>query len=449
MKLKLIVSACLLGASPTLFALDLLEAYQRAQQNDSNWQANLLQYQSDQLNLGIASGNLLPTVTLSGNVTRKNQSADNSSIEGLPAEFGELQGSSTTTRQIAVTARQPLFRWDAWQGYKQVKTSVELSEVNLRLQKQQHILQVAEAYFNVLRQQSLTTAYLQEEQALSEQLRMMNAKLREGLVARSDVSEANAQYQSAQANRISTQVQLVLAQEQLAQLIGPYQENLAVLREDFQFQKPVPSNIGSWTELAQNQNLEILQARLQKRYSEDAKRVEQAALYPQVEAVGTYGYLKQTPETVLSTNGDFDQIGVEVNWNLFTGGRTQKSIRQAGVNVQRSEAQLDAAIRKANTDVKQSYLQVETDEAKLNARKAAMQSSDIVSQASRAQYQEGLKTMVDVLLAQRNAFSAKTDYLNAKYDYLLHVLQLQASVGQLTEKELAEMNAWLIEYDRS
>ena len=449
MKLKLIVSACLLGASPTLFALDLLEAYQRAQQNDPNWQANLLQYQSDQLNLGIASGNLLPTVTLSGNVTRKNQSADNSSIEGLPAEFGELQGSSTTTRQIAVTARQPLFRWDAWQGYKQVKTSVELSEVNLRLQKQQHILQVAEAYFNVLRQQSLTTAYLQEEQALSEQLRMMNAKLREGLVARSDVSEANAQYQSAQANRISTQVQLVLAQEQLAKLIGAYQENLAVLREDFQFQKPVPSNIGSWTELAQNQNLEILQARLQKRYSEDAKRVEQAALYPQVEAVGTYGYLKQTPETVLSTNGDFDQIGVEVNWNLFTGGRTQKSIRQAGVNVQRSEAQLDAAIRKANTDVKQSYLQVETDEAKLNARKAAMQSSDIVSQASRAQYQEGLKTMVDVLLAQRNAFSAKTDYLNAKYDYLLHVLQLQASVGQLTEKELAEMNAWLIEYDRS
>jgi outer membrane protein len=448
MKLKLSVMAgLLLLISPAIFALDLKEAYARAQQNDPNWQANVLQYQADQLNLGIASGNLLPTVTLSGNVTRKNQSVNNLQPEGLPAEFGELQSSSTTSRQVALTARQPLFRWDAWQGYKQVKTSVELSEVNLRLQKQQHILQVAEAYFNVLRQQSLTTAYLQEEQALSEQLRMMNAKLKEGLVARSEVSEANAQYQSAQANRISTQVQLVLAQEQLAQLIGPYQDNLAVLRNDFQFQKPVPSDMQSWTELAQSQNLNILQARLQKRYSEDAKRVEQAALYPQVEAVGTYGYLKQSPATIMSSNGDFDQIGVEVNWNVFSGGRTQKSIRQAGVNVQKSEAQLDAAIRKANTDVKQSFMQVETDQAKLNARKAAMDSSEIVSQASRAQYQEGLKTMVDVLLAQRNAFSAKTDYLNAKYDYLLHVLQLQASVGQLTEKELAELNAWLIEYD--
>lgn len=443
MKLKLSVMAGLLCSSPTIFALDLQQAYARAQQNDPNWQANLLQYQADQLNLGIASGNLLPTVSLSGNITRKNQSVD------APADpqFSNFITSSNTTRQLALTARQPLFRWDAWQGYKQVKTSVELSEVNLRLQKQQHILQVAEAYFNVLRQQSLTTAYLQEEQALSEQLRMMNAKLKEGLVARSEVSEANAQYQSAQANRISTQVQLVLAQEQLAQLIGPYRENLAVLRNDFQFQKPIPSDMQSWTDLAQSQNLNILQARLQKRYSEDAKRVEQAALYPQVEAVGTYGYLKQTPETIMSSNGDFDQIGVEVNWNLFSGGRTQKSIRQAGVNVQKSAAQLDAAIRKANTDVKQSFMQVETDQAKLNARKAAMESSEMVSQASRAQYQEGLKTMVDVLLAQRNAFSAKTDYLNAKYDYLLHVLQLQASVGQLTEKELAELNAWLIEYD--
>ena len=443
MKLKLSVMAGLLCSSPAIFALDLQQAYARAQQNDPNWQANLLQYQADQLNLGIASGNLLPTVSLSGNISRKNQSVD------APADpqFSNFITSSNTTRQLALTARQPLFRWDAWQGYKQVKTSVELSEVNLRLQKQQHILQVAEAYFNVLRQQSLTTAYLQEEQALSEQLRMMNAKLKEGLVARSEVSEANAQYQSAQANRISTQVQLVLAQEQLAQLIGPYQENLAVLRNDFQFQKPIPSDMQSWTDLAQSQNLNILQARLQKRYSEDAKRVEQAALYPQVEAVGTYGYLKQTPETIMSSNGDFDQIGVEVNWNLFSGGRTQKSIRQAGVNVQKSAAQLDAAIRKANTDVKQSFMQVETDQAKLNARKAAMESSEMVSQASRAQYQEGLKTMVDVLLAQRNAFSAKTDYLNAKYDYLLHVLQLQASVGQLTEKELAELNAWLIEYD--
>ena len=440
MKINLILSAYLLFASPALFALDLVNAYERAKQSDPNWQANQLQYEADQLNLGIANGNLLPTITLAGNVARKNQNVNQSA-----SNIGFSLPASTTNKQITLTARQPLFRWDAWEGLKQVKTSIDLSEINLRIQQQNHILQVADAYFNVLRQQALTVANLQEEQALSEQLKVMNAKLNEGLIAKSDVSEANAQYQNARANRMSTHVQLVLAQEQLQQLIGLYRENLAVLREDFQFQKPVPNNMQDWENLAMSQNLGILQAKIQRRYAEDGKRVEQAALYPQIEAVGTYGYSKQSPESIMSQDGQFDQVGIEMNWNAYNGGRTQKSIKQAKINVKKTEAQVEAATRKATSDVKKSFLQLESDEAKLQARKAAMDSATIVSKASQAQYQEGLKTMVDVLLAQRNAFSAKQDYLNSKYDYLLHVLQLKASVGRLTDQDIAEMNTWLVQ----
>jgi len=438
MKIKYVFCTCALLFSPWVSALDLVEAYERAKQSDPAWKANQLQYEADQLNLGIASGNLLPTVTVTGNVTRKNQGANDSGVSA-----GLNIPESVTSKQIALTARQPLFRWDAWEGLKQVKTSINLSELNLRQQRQDHILKVSESYFNVLRQQALTVANLQEEQALSEQLKMMDAKLKEGLVAKSDVSEANAQYQNARANRMATNVQLVLAQEQLQQLIGPYKDNLAVLRDDFEFQKPVPSSIQAWEDLAMGQNLGILIARMQQRHAEDKKRVEKAALYPQIEAVGTYGYNKQSPNSIMSQDGQFDQVGLEMNWNIYTGGRTQKSIKQAGVNVKKSEAELDAAMRKASTDVKQAYMQVETDQSKLQARKAAMDSSATVSKASNAQYREGLKTMVDVLLAQRNAFSAKQDYLNSKYDYLVHVLQLKASVGKLSEADLAEMNIWL------
>lgn len=438
MKINYLLCTCVLFLSPWASALDLVDAYERAKQSDPTWQANQLQYKADQLNLGIASGNLLPTISLSGNVTRKNQGENTSG-----ASAGLNMPSSVTSKQIALTARQPLFRWDAWEGLKQVKTSINLSEINLRLQRQDHILNVADSYFNVLRQQALTVANLQEEKALSEQLKMMDAKLKEGLVAKSDVSEANAQYQNARANRMATQVQLVLAQEKLQQMIGPYTENLAVLRDDFEFQKPVPSSMQAWEDLAMGQNLGILQARMQQRYAEDKKRVEKAALYPQIEAVGTYGYAKQSPNSIMSQDGQFNQVGVEMNWNLYTGGRTQKSIKQAAVNVQKSEAELDAAVRKATTDVKQAYMQVDTDQTKIQARKAAMESSATVSKASQAQYREGLKTMVDVLLAQRNAFSAKQDYLNTKYDYLVHVLKLKAAVGKLSETDLEEMNIWL------
>ena len=442
MKRTLVLTSLFL-LSPLSSALDLVEAYERAKNADPNWQANLYQYQADQLDVGVARGYLLPTVTVSGNVTRKHQDLNESSNSGAFAG-SNLMSSTSTTKQAAITARQPIFRVDAWQGYKQVKTSVQLSEVNLKLQRQQHLLNVSDAYFNVLRQQSLTASNAQEEKALLEQLNTMNAKLREGLVAKSDVSEANAQYQNARANRIATGVQLILAQEQLAQLIGPYQEKLAVLRDDFQYQKPIPNVLNEWVDLAQNQNLDIQQARLQLQYANDQRRVEQAAIYPQIDAVATYGYNAQSPKTMISSDGQFDQVGVEMNWNVFTGGRTKTNIEKSKKIVQKSDAQLDAAVRKANTDVKKSYLQVETDQATLQARKAAMESSALVSKASKAQYDEGLKNMVDVLLAQRNAFSTKQEFVNAQYDYVMNVLKLKASVGQLNDDEIRQMNAWLI-----
>lgn len=440
-----IIATSLFILSPLSFALNLVDAYERAKNTDPNWQANVYQYQADQLNLGLAVGNLLPTVTVSGSITRKNQDVNQAS-NGTGGGFNpsDLMVATSTSKQIAITARQPLFRMDAWQGYKQVKTSVQLSEVTLKLQQQQHLLNVSEAYFNVLRQQALTLTNAQEEKALLEQLNMMSAKLREGLVAKSDVSEANAQYQNARANRISIGVQLILAQEQLAQLIGPYQEKLAVLPADFQYQKPIPSSLSEWTTMAENQNLDILQARLQLQYANDQRRVEQAAIYPKIDAVATYGQNEQRPKTSISGDGQFDQVGVEMNWNIFTGGRTKMNIQKASMNVKKTDAQLDAAIRKANTDVKKSYLQVETDQATLQARKAAMESSALVSKAARAQYDEGLKNMVDVLLAQRNAFSTQQDYVNAQYDYVLNVLRLKAAVGQLTEQELQMINTWLV-----
>lgn len=441
---KMLIVASLITLSPMSFALNLVEAYARAKNTDPNWQANEYQYQADQLNLGIAKGNLLPTVTLSGNVTRKHQDLSQTDMSaGNFFNSSDLISTTSTTKQVTLTARQPIFRIDAWQGYKQVKTSVELSEVTLKLQQQQHILNVAESYFNVLRQQALTVTNAQEEKALLEQLNMMNAKLHEGLVARSDVSEANAQYQNARANRIATGVQLILAQEQLAQLIGPYQEKLAVLRGDFEYQKPIPASLDEWNNLAKSHNLDILQAKLQQQYALDQKKVEQASIYPQIDAVASYGYNTQTPKTIISNDGKFDQVGVEMNWNVFNGGRTKLNINKATKNVQKTDAQYEAAIRKASTDVKKSYLQVETDQATLQARQAAMESSALVSKASQAQYGEGLKNMVDVLLAQRNAFSTKQEFVNAQYDYVLNVLKLKASVGQLDEAELARMNAWL------
>lgn len=53
MKIKCVLASCVLFFAPWSHALDLVDALQRAKVNDPNWQANLLQYEADQLNLDI------------------------------------------------------------------------------------------------------------------------------------------------------------------------------------------------------------------------------------------------------------------------------------------------------------------------------------------------------------------------------------------------------------
>ena len=445
MNKKLLTVAITLGLwSSSSWALDLVQAYQRAQQSDPTWQAMRYEFEAEQQNLGIAKSALMPTILLQGAIVRRHQDVEEAepSAQPLPFEMDFVQ-PNTTTKQISLAIRQPLFRLDVWNGYQQAKTAQRLSEVKLRARQQQHILDVSESYFNVLRQQALIDTYQEEEKALQQQLKTMTAKLKEGLVARSDVSEADAQYQNAHANRIAAGIQLDVARERLTQLIGQYDGELADIRDNFEYTPPYPNKVGDWLSLAETHNLNIQQARFNVKVNDQQRDIEKTGYYPQIDAVGVVGYNSQSPKTAISSNGQFEQIGVEMNWQLFSGGRTQASLNKATKQWQQSTAQLDAHVLKVRTDTKSAFHQVSTDQAKLQARKAAMTSSQMVANASQASYNEGLRSMVDVLLAQRNAFATRQEYVNAQYDYMINVLRLKAVTGMLRETDLAEMNAWL------
>lgn len=433
------------GVSTSSLALDLVQAYARAAQQDPALQAQRYAFEAEQFDLGIAQSAFLPTVTLGAKVTRNHQAQSNS-IPNLPQSFSSaFMNDTTTTQQASVTVRQPLFRMDAIQAYKQVKTDVRRNEVNFKLQQQQHILKVAEAYLEVLRQGALTRSAKQEQDTLSSQLNMMQAKLKQGFVARSDVSESQAQFDSALANRLAAELQLQLAQEQLAQYIGPFDENLADIDSNNFVASPIqPNSLQVWLDLAQQQNLQLQLARLQQQFNQDQYRIEQAALFPQVGAFASYAYSKQSPETIIAANGASDQVGLELSWNVFRGGRTRASMLKVRRTIDQASAEVETAARNAKIAVKKAFLQIENDQTQLNARQSALLSAEQVAKASGASYGEGLKSMVDVLLAQRNAFAAAQAYQNSQYDYLLHVLQLKAAAGQLDMTSLKDLNSWLV-----
>ncbi|HDV5538063.1 TPA: TolC family protein, partial [Vibrio cholerae] len=55
----------------------------------------------------------------------------------------------------------------------------------------------------------------------------------------------------------------------------------------------------------------------------------------------------------------------------------------------------------------------------------------------------GTRTIVDVLDATRRLYDANKNLSNARYDYILSVLQLRQAIGTLSEQDVMDVNAGL------
>ena len=55
----------------------------------------------------------------------------------------------------------------------------------------------------------------------------------------------------------------------------------------------------------------------------------------------------------------------------------------------------------------------------------------------------GTRNIVELLNAKRNLFAAGRDYANARYDYIINLLNLKYYSGVLSEGDVAQLNTLL------
>lgn len=418
-------------------AMDLLDTYRLALANDPAWRATLNTYLADQQNEGLAYGALLPNVGFSAGISRNRFDPDQSSTN-----------INYTNKQAALSLRQPLFRPELWARYQQAQVSSSLSDAKLAADQQNFIQKIAEAYFNVLRAQATVEALQAEERALERQRTMMSERFKAGLIARTDVTESLAQYQNAVANRIAGETAVISAQENLSAILGQPIDTLATLRPDVQYQAPYPADMNAWVDLARQRNPQIEAARYNYQLSLRNKDIQHAAQLPKLDFVGNASWNRQGLARQTTSDGKNLSVGLELSMPLYTGGQTTLSVRQASYQADAARDQIEAAERQVVAQARSSFLNLQADRSRLEARSDAVKSGETVAEASQVGYELGVRNIVDVLLAQRNAFAARRDAVNSRYDYVINVIRLRAAAGQLSANDLAEINQWLT-YDRA
>jgi outer membrane protein len=428
---NLLIAMMAIGFIATSQATDLKSVYQQALANDPQLAAELASANANAQSKWLAGAAVLPTVTIDAAIGTSN-------IE---------VGSSDTDYDVetyTLSLSQTLLAPELWFSFAAASAATEAAELEARKAEQSLVVRVSEAYFNVLRANSGLASAKATEAAVKRQLEQTQQRFKVGLIAITDVHEAQAQYDSATVDLITAETMLDIAYESLAVLTGTRYDRIMPLKETIPLVGPMPADRAHWEHKALGQNLDVLIAEKNQTSAERNHKSKISGHLPTVSLVGSYAISKS--DATITTYGDettTTYVGLNVSLPVFGGGSTWAGQKQAYYQRQAAEQGFEAARRGASLNVRNLYRTLEADVARIKARKQATRSAKSAMEATQTGYEVGTRNIVEVLTAQRAVFGAQYNYAAARYDYVINVLKFRQSVGELSFADIDEVSNWL------
>jgi len=417
------------------FAQDLIETYRLALENDPDYKSFYLnQYATAEIR-SQSIAQMLPNVSLTSSSSRerlKNKKAATFQSSGTQHFWSNI---------LSINFRQPVFNWGHWVQLNQADNRIAQAEAQFQAEYQKLIVRISEAYFNILAAQDTLEFTIAEKIAIAKQLEQSKQRFDVGLIAITDVYEAQAAFDQARANEIEAANFLDDSKESLRELIGENEAKLNSLQENIPLNLPEPADISSWSKTAENNNFNIVAQLNQTETARKEIKLKQSAHLPTIDFVASYGIQDNTSNFGL--RGNTQSFGLELNLPIFEGGGTYSRAKQAQFNYQREKENLTKVKRTVTRQVRNAYRGVVSSLSRVEALAATVKSSESALEASEAGFQVGTRTMVDVLAEQGNLFRSKRDYARSRYDYLINGIKLKEAAGSLSETDLHQINQFL------
>jgi outer membrane protein len=419
-----------------LHAADLLQTYRAAIDNDPAFSAARATLDAGREREPQGLAGLLPSLAVTGN-TVWNDNELKSTRTGLKTS------KDYNSNEYRATLTQPLFDWQKWVAYDQSKYQVAQAEANFAQARQDLILRVSQAYFDVLYATESLAAVRANKTAIAQQLESAKKNFEVGTATITDSHEAQARFDLAMAQEIAAESDLEVKQRALQAIIGGEPETLAAPRKDAKLNPPQPADMKQWVSMAETQSLTVQVQQLAATIAAREVDKQRAGHYPTIGIVANQGKSTAPEQISGSLENDFKNIGLQMTLPLFQGGVVNSRQREAVANRAAAEANLETARRAAALSARQYYLGVTNGLAQVRALKAALVSSQSALESNRLGYEVGVRINIDVLNAENQVYVTRRDLAKATLDTVLSQLRLKAAVGSLGEDDLVAINALL------
>ena len=437
---KSLFAAGLTGAVLALPAAaeDLIAVYQQAVQNDPQLAAAAAARDAASELKPQALSFVLPDIQSRAD-TAKNTLRSESTSFITPSGTTNFNSHSWQVELV-----QPLFNWQLIAGLGQADALVRQANNQYSFAEQELMLRTANRYFAVLAANDSLSFAEAEKAAIGRQLEQAKQRFEVGLIAITDIHEAQARYDLTVSQEIEARRLVSIALEALREVTGTGYENLTPLAETLPLEPPATADVEAWVKQGVEQNPLVLAAIEAANAARKEIERQRAGHFPTLDATATYLNGSTNASRFGPGLDNEDTIyGLQLKLPIFEGGRTNSLVRQAQKQFLEAQQRLEQQRRATARDTRDAYLGVNVSISQVNALAQALISNQSALEATELGYRVGTRTSVDVLDAERELYRAKRDLAAARYAYVLNVLRLELASGQLGQDDLTRVNGWL------
>ena len=422
-------------------AEDLLQVYKESLTSDPVYASARAAMVAGEEKIPQGRSGLLPNVALSGSYTKN--SLDEMTTD---PQFSYENGSAHYPQaQYTLQMTQPIFRWANWENYQIGLLQAAQTEAQFGQAKQDLILRVAQAYFDVLTAQDTLTSIQANKVAITEQLASAKRNFEVGTTTITDTNEAQSRYDLAVAQELGAQNDLEIKRTALQQITGKAPGDLAPLRTGVKLTLPEPAKMDQWVDAAEHENFNVVGGQLGLEIAHRTVKVNRAGHLPTADLIASRQHTNLGGDNILYPPGISNQNSVGVQWNLplYSGGMVNSKVKESVALEDKALQDLEAARRLAAQNARQSYLGVASGLSQVAAYEAAEVSSKTSLESNQLGYQVGIRINIDVLNAQQQLYSTRQTLAKARYDTIVNGLRLKSASGSLKEEDLLAINALL------
>jgi NodT family efflux transporter outer membrane factor (OMF) lipoprotein len=349
---------------------------------------------------------------------------------GVDASAGRSKTGGGAANRYA-TSVSAVWEPDLWGNIRRsIESSEALAEAsaaNLAAARLSAQAELASDYFE-LRVQDEQKRLLEETvEGYQDSLKITQNQYKTGVVAKTDVMQAETQLKSAQSNLINLGIRRAQLEHAIAVLIGKPPAEFSIQPTKFLATIPeIPVEVPS---ALLERRPDIAAAERQMQADNAQIGVAIGAFFPDITLSGSYGFASAALSTLLKASNNIWSVGPALALTLFDGGARDAQVEAARARYDQSVATYRQTVLSSFQDVEDQLSATRILGQQAVAESETVKSAQEAEKLVRNQYKAGVAPYTSVVVAEATSLGNQQSALGIRRDRLLASVSLIRALG--------------------